>query len=266
MYNHTTFIPKLIIGVGATGAYFTLRETYLHCSYIGGAGETVTELRSFHHYNLSQDSSDAFDKAVSASEAMGIQLQTTFDSLKEEMREITRCNAEQMAERQKAIDAREEQWANGRKERLNELLNVIAMGKYPIGSYADKEFRDAPIGYVNWILTSVFNDVIMLAIQDAVIANCSDMKLPVAKIDAKFGKEKEKVELYGVTVISKKGFMGYYGYVNVITMVTKEKECIVAMGTFIADVGEILNIKATIKDHDVYLGQTQTKINRVKRI
>jgi hypothetical protein len=58
-----SFVPRLFIGIGLTNAYFTLRETYLHTSYVPGEGQwgnfvngvyqgqVITEVRSHHHFN-----------------------------------------------------------------------------------------------------------------------------------------------------------------------------------------------------------------------
>ena len=94
------FVPHLYIGVGETGAFFTLRETYLHERYANGC--RYTEVRSFHHFNLSQDADEAFEKARAFAERNLIQLNTTREQLTEQMRDIQRANAEELERRERA--------------------------------------------------------------------------------------------------------------------------------------------------------------------
>lgn len=105
--NGRQFVPHLFIGVGLTGAYFTLRMTNLR--YIPGEGpmgnaivngvyQGTVEVGSEHLFNLSQDADEAFEKAQAAQE-MALRLSSTRESLDQEMREIQRATAEQMAER-----------------------------------------------------------------------------------------------------------------------------------------------------------------------
>ena len=65
------------VAVILPGAFYTLRETYLHRTYVPGdgpggnavvngvyQGTVLEEVRSFHHFNLSTDADEAFAKAV----------------------------------------------------------------------------------------------------------------------------------------------------------------------------------------------------------
>jgi len=75
------FKPSLFIDIGADNHFYTLRETYLHTTYVrpgemGNAivngvyqGTIAEEVRSFHHFNLSQNPEDAIAKAKSFAES-----------------------------------------------------------------------------------------------------------------------------------------------------------------------------------------------------
>lgn len=115
-----SYTPHLFIGVGATSAYYTLRETYLHEQWVGGAGGSlVREERSFHHFNLSQDVDEALAKASEHAAKVGLRLNADRDSLVGEMREIRRAGAEEMARREAERAEREAQWRAERAERYS---------------------------------------------------------------------------------------------------------------------------------------------------
>jgi len=273
------FIPKLLIGVGLTGAYFTLRETYEHKTYIRGEGDmggcinngvyqgsVSVEIRSFHHCNLSQDADEAFEKAVVASEQMAIPLYTTRESLTAEMRDIQRSNAEQLAEHQRKMEEQNAFWKEQERIRMEQYLEVIAAGVFPIGNYAGKSFRDVPVSYINWYMNTKFDNELMLEIQKAVVATCEDLKLPATNPTQTIGSPGLRLEFKNVTVIRQGGFNTDFGWCNCITMVTSDGTCLVSMGKFNANVGEKFCFKATVKSHKEYRGQAQTIVNRVKAI
>ncbi len=50
----------------------------------------------------------------------------------------------------------------------------------------------------------------------------------------------------------------------IVTMITADGACLVSKGTsFRAQVGEVLKLKATVKEHDEYKGQAQTVVQRI---
>ena len=75
--SSNSFSPVLFIGIGATFGFWTLRETYLHERWVGGAGGYMDKtVRSFHHFNLANTADLAFAKANEHGKAMGIPMIT----------------------------------------------------------------------------------------------------------------------------------------------------------------------------------------------
>lgn len=284
----STFTPQLYIDIGATGAYFTLRETYEHKRYIRGEGDmggavlngvyqgTVdVEVRSFHHYNLSQNADEAFAKATAASEAMGMELTTTRESLEMEMREIKRADAEQLAERERRAAQLQAEWDAERAARMQEKLDKIAQGVFPFGPHCDQKFEEASIGYLDWLMRKVadFEEGSLIRLTaEAVLASWSHVMLPTPDAELTVGEPGKRLQ-FSVTVVRSAHFerLAFNGYsverVYVTTMVDASGACLVCFSTaFAPGVGEKLSIKATVKDHSEYKGQAQTIVQRVKEM
>lgn len=134
------FQPTLFIGIGRDGHYFTLRETYLH--HIPGPGpmgnvvlngvyQGETEVRSFHHCNLSQDAEEALEKAKQYAEQSGTPLNASETTLKEEMAKIQRASAEELERRAREVEEREARWAKERADKDSFMIELIDAGFWP---------------------------------------------------------------------------------------------------------------------------------------
>ena len=277
----SNFIPHLFIGVGATGALFTLRETYEHTYYGRGevcngvfTGTVEVSVRSFHHCNLSQDPDEAIAKAKAYSEQMGIKLSTTREQLVDEMRDIQRSTAEQMNERRIQQEQRQAEWDAERDAYIKERDAKIASGVFTFGPFSGKKFEEAPRGYLTWLMDMVneFEEgsVIHITAQ-AVLRLVPHLALPKPDKTLHVGKEKQRL-LFDVIVIGARHFVreafGYRAGVEVVyvtTMIDKPTgACLVVFSTAFAPAeGEEFKIKATVKGHDEYKGQAQTIIQRV---
>jgi len=267
----TTYTPHLYIGIGETGAYFTLRETYLHERYTREG--VIREVRSFHHFNLSQDADEAFNKAKVYADANLIKLNTTREQMVAEMRDIQRANAEEMQARVERQKAREAEWEAEREARKLEQLDKIAEGVFPFGNWAGKKFEEAPRGYLTWLVDkrAEFEEGSMIRlVSEAVERNCGHLLLPKPDPDLHVGEPKKRM-VFDVTVVrsayfDRSDFSGYgMERVYVTTMVEKQTgACLVAMtSSWGAEEGEELIIKATVKEHSEYKGQAQTLVQRV---
>lgn len=275
--------PVVYIDIGATGAFFTLRETYEHVKHIPGEGAfgnavingvyqggVEKEIRSFHHFNLSQNPDEAFAKAQAYADANAIKLDSTRDGLAESLRDIQRANAEEIARREAHYTALREQWEAERKLNELRLFDVVAAGYLPIGNHSGKAFHDAPVSYINWLIAAreTFEvGSLLRAIADAVAEDCSDLLLPVADKHAIVGTEiGERVELTA-TVVRVASYDTDFGRKYITTLVTNDdnKACVVVKSTsFCRDVGTVVHFKATVKEVSDYKGQTQTVVQRVK--
>lgn len=251
----------LFIGIGATAAYFTLREAYPH-------GDSI---RSFHHCNLSQDFAEAKEKAKAYAEQIGLPLKVDRD-MEQEMRIIQRESAEKIAARRAAIELREAEWAKEREAIHQNRLSLIASGVIPTGRYSGLPFAEVPRGYLNWVMDMAENfeeGSILRALADELIKNHSHLALPKPDPVATIGKEKQRLQLE-VTVskvrwFDRDGYTGRPERVYITTMIEKEtKACLVAKTTsWRGKEGEELSIKATVKGFGEYKGQVQTIVQRV---
>lgn len=272
------YVPKLFVGIGATQAYFTLRETYEHKSHTPGYGDmgravvngvyqgsVSVEIRSFHHQNLSQDADEAFEKAKFIAEQMALELVTTKEQMVMEMREIQRASAEDLAERERRIQIAIAENAEAERQRIARMEEAMKNGVIPFGRYRDVKFADAPVGYINWLMTATFDTEMMIKLQAAVIAQCEHLRLPTPSLTATVAANiGERVEFKNVVVTRVASFGSDWGVVFLITMVTTDGICLLAKGSFKADVGDRFDIKATINTFSEYKGQAQTVVNRVK--
>lgn len=280
--NPSTFVPTLFIGVGELGCFFTLRETYLHAipgpgpmgnTVVNGVYQGSFEVRSRHIKNLSQDPDEAFEKAREASELMGMKLTTSRESLRDEMNKIQRANAEELARREREQREREERWAAERAAEEEEKRQTILGGKFAFGPYAGKEFHEAPRGYISWLIDTLpdFEEggLMRLTAQE-VARRVPHLALPKPKPGLYVGEPKKRMT-FDVTVVRRYTFArdAWNGYgvetVHIITMIDRATgACLVSKsGSFRAEEGEELKIKATVKEHSEYRGQAQTVVQRI---
>jgi hypothetical protein len=280
------YVPHLFIGVGKDYHFFTLRETYLHTTYIPGPngnavmngvyqGTAQTEERSFHHFNLSQDPDEAYAKAVEAAANFGLKLNCTREELTEQLLDIQRATAEQLAQREAARLAQQEFWKQEREALLAEKIAKTNTGIFAFGRYTDKPFADADPTYLGWLVDQRFDfeeGSLPRVTADAILRLAADL-LPV-KPDANktVGKVGERIDVT-VTVSRVFGFWrdSYSGYgqerVYITTMVTDDRACVVVKsGAFCPEVGAMFKLRGTVKEHSEYKGQMQTILQRVKVI
>jgi hypothetical protein len=262
-----SFIPHLFVGIGETQAFFTLRETYLHTYFIGE--RRCTEVRSFHHQNLAQDPDEAFAKAEELAEKLGLPLTSTRESMVEEMRDIKRADAAEKERRAQAYKIQQEQWELQRLEREYALQKLIDEGKFPYGKWIQQEFLCAGRSYLNWLVKSIdkFDEGSLLRRTALRVQELhADIIYPDPSQEL-IGQEKQRLEM-DVLVTRVWRHEGYYGVTYITTMIEKEtKACVVSMsGAFNPEEGANLRIKATVKCHDDYKGQMQTRIQRVSVI
>lgn len=279
----SNFTPTLFIGVGATGAMFTLRETYQH--HISGAGDFgnavvngvyqgTTVVRSFHHCNLANTADAAFEKAQEYAKQLGLKLITTREGLAEELREIHRSSAEQIEARRLRME--EEERLNAEKEEqrkrefLSECCEKLNEGIFPFGRFAGTKLAELPRDYAYWILGAEFEkDTPMFLVQDCLRSLDLFPALPVADPISIVGQPKQRLT-FNATVVKairfeRESWNGDYEYCYVTTMVDDNKNCIVVFSpSFSPEIGDQLSFKATVKEHKSYNGQAQTVVQRLK--
>lgn len=247
---YQTYTPYLFISVGATGAFFTLREAIY--------GRRI--ITSVHHCNLAQDADSAFSKARGMATELGLPLRTTREEMVEEMRQIQRASAVQM-------QARHDRILQQKREGLAEAREELYKGIFPFGRYRGQAFRspEVDLGYINWIANAEFEaGSPMKMVQNAILDLVPDLILPKPDRDATVGEPKHRAE-FEAQVVRQAHFATQFGVMFVTTLVTPKRECLlVKSGAFSPRVGETLQFRATIKGHERYQGQMQTVVQRVK--
>lgn len=272
------FTPYLFIGVGELGCFFTLREAYLHEQWVGGQGGYLhKEVRSFHHFNLSQDADEAFEKAKASADRFALELRTTRESLAEEMNAIHRATAEQLERRAREQKEREDQWAAERAAEEERKRQVILSGKFAFGPYSGKQFEEAPRGYLSWLMDTLpaFEEGSLMKLTAQEVARrVPHLALPKPHATLTVGEPKKRLT-FEVTVVRVRYFdrEAYMSYgrlerVYIVTMVDKATgACLLSKSTaFAPEEGEELKIKGTVKEHSDYKGQAQTVLQRIAEV
>lgn len=270
------FEPTLLIGIGAKSMLYTLRETQLR--YIPGNGpngnsihngvyQGTATVTSVHLFNLSQNPEEAIRKAGEHAALMGVKLErVSVADLQGQLEAIKRATADELAERERVEAANQAEYAERLAIADAQYREVIAAGFFPFGRFTGEAFEDADRGYVHWMMSNraQFEDgSLMRLIADRLVTDYAEMAPRSFDQTATLGNVKDRLTL-DVEVVRVASFEGEYGRVCFVTMATPENVCILAKGSFSAEVGEKLKIKATVTKHDDYKGQAQTVVNRVK--
>lgn len=269
------FTPNLLIGIGATTAFYTLRKTYLHDFVIGG--QVHYEVRSHHLRNLSQDLDEALTKAKEASVIDGIPLRAqTRESLIEDMRKIERASADEIAAREAAEQLSEEVRAQYKAAADFRAICVIGQGYIPIGAHAGERLADVPRGYITWLIHNreTFEPgTPMRALAERAIFMHGHRALPQAS-GKKAGDVGQRLTLT-VTVTKAREFSRPVfrapwrsETVNVTTMIdlATGAECVVFSPSFNGAEGGDITIRGTVKGFKDYEGITQTVLTRCHQI
>jgi len=277
--NHKTFVPELFISVGETGAFYTLRETYLHAvrgsgpmgnAIVNGVYQGSYEVRSAHIQNLSQDAEEAIEKAEEYSKHTGTPLQAP-RGLREKMREIHRATAEEMEARRQREAEDWARWEEQRKEREAAKRDQVSSGVFPFGPYMGTKFAEAPRGYVNWFMDmrETFEEGSLIRlVADTLCRDYSELALPKPDKDLWVGEPKKRMTFNVFVLRSIKLFSEQWGTSWMTIMIDLDtKACLaVRSGAFSPDEGETLKIKGTVKEHNTWNGQAQTFIQRVVKL
>ena len=277
------FKPSLFIDIGADNHFYTLRETYLHTTYTPGPGPngnaiingvyqgtTTEEVRSFHHFNLSQNPEDAIAKAREYASRTGLTLHcASVDELYGRLNDVKRQTADEKA---KAQAAYEERNRFAEEERLARLHKALDAGIAPFGQHAGTPFAELPYQYKLWIVSTEFEPGSYMDLFKSALAKSVDAPaaLPKPHKDQHAGEIGKRQVFETVTIGCFKYVQDSYNgwgseIVHITTLFDKASGCclMVKSTSFSSTEGEELKIKATVKAHNVYKDQAQTVIQRV---
>lgn len=287
-FNNTQvrgFTPSLYIGIGETCAFYTLRETYLHETFIPGAGDmggcvmngvyqgTVQrEVRSFHHFNLAQDMDEAFEKAQAVSRELGLDLTTKREAMSTMMRDIVRRGEEEMRAERIAQSERANAYVDQYADRwVMENLTVTHRNSFGYGKYAGKTFAEINAfdrDYLNYMVAAPvgYDDKPEKELRRLCLETFLEKtSAGLIETDAHFGTVGDRVTI-DVTVKAVKVLHTDYGTTLLIKLVGSEGHRFTSFysgNKFNPKAGETFTIKATIKGHDDYDGINQTMLNRI---
>lgn len=272
----SSFCPKLYISIGETNAFFTLRETYLYEVWVGGQGGYMhKEVRSFHHFNLSQNPEEAFSKATIHAQNMGLPLDASVENLSQQMRDIKRASAEALEERAKRLKLEMEERIAEKEAYIAERNNKIENGYFTFGPYFGQKFEEAPRGYLSWLMDKIedFEEgSVLRKTAENVLKLVPHLALPKPISDLHVGtvgkREVYHAEVVKVREFWKDSFSGFgMDRGCVTTFVTDQGACMVCFsGAIYLNEGDKISFKATVKEHTEYNGQSQTVVQRLKVI
>lgn len=271
----TNFVPNLYIGIGETGAMYTLRETYEHVSHYGNGAHK--EIRSFHHFNLGQDIDDVIAKALMISLKWGIMCkQPSKETLEAEMRTITRMKKDEREERARQIAEREAEYKRVCRQQYDERIAMIHSGIMPVGYYRGEVFSDIKTSYLKWVVENVdtFDEEnIMKAVAHHIINTPELFDRVNFSFESGFvGVEKGNIEtrvrvIKATSFIRENHFVGGMETVHVTIMANEENKQIVVMSPkFKKNEGDVFVLKGRISKHSVYNNADQTIVNYAKAI
>lgn len=280
--------PKLFIGIGETFAFFTLRETYQW--EIWGRAENGMpvlrgiEERSFHHFNLSQDAEEAFEKAMEYSRKTGMPMVSTLEGLKHEMRDIKRRTAEEMEEAERlhrlAVSRGNLGYAQDRDAlAMSNITKNGGIHNFAFGKYAGQPIKtvsNLDRGYLVFLTDKLESDDNPRYDNSLLLAQ---MKAALAAVEPRpeskhFGTEGKRVNGIEATITGARAFWarGYSYYQPDIqktayTLTTDAGEVLVLFTqSFLGELGEKIRFNAMIKEHSEYRGELQTIIQRPTKV
>lgn len=268
-----TFCPKLFIGIGENSHFYTLRETYLHEVHIRGQAPHY-EVRSMHHFNLSQDAAEAVEKAKAFGELYGLPMTTTVEDLADDMRDIQRADATALERRAAMQRQREAEWDAERKDRLAEQIRKIREeGKITFGAHHGKHITELETGYIAWVHNNLEKfevGSVMHALATEIAANFTHLLPPVPALRGHWGtiakRAEVQVQVCRISGFTRTAFNGWSTeWVSVINMVASTGELLVCFTTSGIDLSTLdkVVIKCTPKSHEDYKGQDQTVVQRI---
>ncbi len=286
--NPKEFTPQLFIAIGETGAFFTLRETYLHTVYtpaegaMGGCilngvyqGTVSYEVRSFHHFNLSQNAASALRRARKYAKEVGLKLTANERELEQEMRDIDRRTSEQV---EAAALARREQTASRNLHHAEDRdaflfnsitkaggVNHLRFGKYE--GYSIAEVSKFDRGYLEYLLESTdtdgrYDNSLLIAQIELVLSRLSP--IPESEYFGTIGERQNGIE---ATVSRVHHYYNDWGHGTIVTLTTDAGNVLILFTSVdMGDVGDRVRFNAKIEEHSTYNGVRQTTLKRPTKV
>lgn len=267
--SNSNLYSQYYIGTGADTKMYTLRHQFEEkIAYMVSEGqyESAIVMRDFYLHNLSTDAKKAVEKA----QAQGYDCAEPQFTLEEIQR---REAGEAQAER----DLAEERFRTTQQMKLDEEILLIQEHRFPfgrnIGSPLKKLVEEKGEGWAAyWMKDGRTEDTTAtVTLLGKVLESLYPEVAEITFLDKSgngqyFGKIGVRQKLINVRCVEYFSFEGFYGYVNVIKFLTDSGELLMYMGAADIDceVGERLVVSFGIKSQEVYKGDYQTVVQRVK--
>lgn len=265
----TNLYSQYYIGTGEQTKMYTLRHQYEEVIFFStgeGISEQAVVMRDYYIQNLSINP----QKAKQSAEDMGFNVALPKFTLEE----IKKRNHEECeASRREA----EERFLTTQKMKLDQELQYIKDGMFPYGrnegrtlKQLHKEKGDSwAIYYMKEGRAE--NTTATVTLLGAYLEKMFPVLAEITFLDTSgngeyFGKIGVRQKLVNARCVTKFGFDGFYGWVNVVKFLSESGELLMYMGgaDIDCDLGEYLVMSFGIKSQEVYEGEYQTKIQRVK--
>ena len=246
------------IGTGEKTMMYTLR--YRWTETVVGIDGPMEFIRDAYIRNLSIDPEKAVEKA-----RLFIGRATLKTDDIPSLEDIRRRESEEI---QLAREAQEDLYEEQRASREAQKIEDILSGIWPFGKFHGQTFDSADKGYIRFWLEHEFED------EDSVVTNLKTALAkkfpeiqPLPKANGEYYGTEKKREEFTATLISESSYYGYYGQSYILRFVKDSGELLVFMGVNgygHVEIGDTVTFKATVKCHEEYQGEKQTKIQRLK--
>lgn len=268
--NAKNFEPHLFIELSDNGRRFTLRKTALQTLVDGS-----TKVISIHLDILPVKLTDAVAKAqrIAYEEKTVLRYDAKRDQFPEDLDVVAAEKRAARANRKTKKQIREDAIMEGRANRRAASEANLDNGVFPFGKNAGRKFEDVP-DYCSWMVSKKadFEQGSLLEYAAKVIeskySHLLKAKEPTFKPGYRSEKEKSRIEITGkvIRVLHFTNTVGWNQIAHTYWVFIKDQNglCVVAKGGWYAEVGDDVNITAFLKAKEIYKGQEQTIVNRVK--
>ena len=226
----------------------------------------------FYVCNLSTDWETAMQKAAEfAGDNLNLEASFTLD-------EIERRTSEQKQRDEAALQAeRDAEKAERENRRMERMRACLARREWPFGKHEGRAIEGTDAGYIRFFYNleaeADRKGDVLRTLQQILESVFPELKtaLPVANGEH-YGELKSR-ETMTATLIEAFSFDGYFGVTNVLRFVKDSGELLVYMGSALIidadnvspEIGKTYTFKATVKSHENYKNEQQTKVARIAK-
>lgn len=261
------------ISSGEKNAMHTLRHAYSETIRTSEGAMQVD--RDHYCVNLSTDWEKAVEKAKAfAGDALSISKSFTLNDIK-------RRTEEELAEARRQEEIAQAEWEEKVNQRRSAQIDLISEGIWPFGKFGGEKIAEAPNSYIRFMGEMELDDTPENTVMAFLKKYLHDVfpeifNLPTPNGEY-FGEPKLRTQ-FVATVVAKFSFDSEWGTTTVLKMVKDSGELVVYMGGScpheivynecgqdyaFPEVGNTYAFKATVKGHEEFRDEKQTKVQRI---